>query len=292
MHLGGKRQVVVPPELGFGEAGAGTVIPPNATLLLELELDSFRTPPKPEDIAEADYTTTDSGLQYYNLEEGDGETPEAGDLVSVEYVIWLQDGLTYVGSSEDQGQPFEFALGSGRVFPGWDEAVSTMRVGDKRQLVIPPELGLGEQGGGSVIPPNATLIMQVELVDIRKPAQIMELDDDQYEVTEGGVKYYDIKPGDGPAAESGMTLEVHYTGWLEDGTKFDSSLDAGRTFQFVLGAGMVIPGWDEGLVGMKVGGVRQLVIPSELAYGSTGAGGVIPPDATLIFQVELVSIGQ
>lgn len=105
-----------------------------------------------------------------------------------------------------------------------------------------------------------------------------------------GLRYRDFARGSGPAAASGDTVQVHYTGCLTDGTKFDSSHDRGQPFQFVLGTGMVIPGWDEGLQGMKPGARRRLVIPSDLAYGSRGAGSVIPPDATLIFDVELISV--
>jgi FKBP-type peptidyl-prolyl cis-trans isomerase len=97
--------------------------------------------------------------------------------------------------------------------------------------------------------------------------------------------------GDGPEAETGQQVTVHYTGWLLDGTKFDSSLDRGAPFSFLLGSGGVIAGWDEGVAGMKVGGSRQLLIPADLAYGETGAGGgAIPPGATLLFEVELLEI--
>ena len=100
----------------------------------------------------------------------------------------------------------------------------------------------------------------------------------------------DIVVGTGAEAKSGDTVTVHYTGWLTDGTKFDSSVDAGQPFQFPLGQGYVIQGWDEGVAGMKVGGKRKLIIPPDMGYGATGAGGVIPPNATLVFEVELVSI--
>lgn len=96
--------------------------------------------------------------------------------------------------------------------------------------------------------------------------------------------------GEGAEAIPGMTVEVHYTGWLDDGTKFDSSHDRNDTFSFKLGGGQVIQGWDQGVAGMKIGGVRKLTIPSGLGYGARGAGGVIPPNATLIFKVELVSV--
>ncbi|WP_421662578.1 FKBP-type peptidyl-prolyl cis-trans isomerase [Nitrospira sp. BLG_2] len=109
-------------------------------------------------------------------------------------------------------------------------------------------------------------------------------------ITPSGLKYIDQAIGTGDAAVAGKTASVHYTGWLENGTKFDSSVDRGQPFSFPLGAGRVIKGWDEGVQGMKVGGKRKLTIPSDLGYGSRGAGGVIPPNATLIFDVELLGV--
>jgi FKBP-type peptidyl-prolyl cis-trans isomerase len=106
--------------------------------------------------------------------------------------------------------------------------------------------------------------------------------------TNTGLKYIDEKVGDGAVAKSGDKVSVHYTGRLKDGTKFDSSVDRGQPFEFPLGAGRVIKGWDEGVAGMKVGGKRKLIIPPELGYGARGAGGVIPPNAELHFDVELL----
>jgi FKBP-type peptidyl-prolyl cis-trans isomerase len=108
--------------------------------------------------------------------------------------------------------------------------------------------------------------------------------------TDSGLKYQELKVGTGDEAKAGATLEVHYTGWLKDGKKFDSSVDRNASFSFKLGAGMVIKGWDEGLVGMKVGGKRKLIIPPQLGYGERGAGDVVPPNAEMIFEVELLKI--
>lgn len=108
--------------------------------------------------------------------------------------------------------------------------------------------------------------------------------------TPSGLQYEDLAEGTGTAAKAGDSVEVHYTGWLTDGTKFDSSLDRGRPFAFPLGAGQVIKGWDEGVAGMKPGGKRKLKIPATLGYGARGAGGVIPPNAELIFEVELLRV--
>jgi FKBP-type peptidyl-prolyl cis-trans isomerase len=105
-----------------------------------------------------------------------------------------------------------------------------------------------------------------------------------------GLKVEQLKSGTGPAAKAGQTVKVHYTGWLTDGRKFDSSLDRNQPFSFVLGAGQVIRGWDLGVAQMKVGDKVKLTIPSDLAYGPDGYPGVIPPAATLVFEVELLSV--
>ena len=114
--------------------------------------------------------------------------------------------------------------------------------------------------------------------------------DEKVITTKSGLKYVELKEGTGDEAKAGQTVEVHYTGWLKDGTKFDSSKDRNKPFEFKLGAGKVIKGWDEGVAGMKVGGKRTLVIPPDLGYGARGAGGVIPPNATLKFEVELLDV--
>ncbi len=291
MQEGGQAMLVIPSDLAYGEYGSGDVIPPNATLIFEVELVSVSpgAPNSPTAVNESDYVLTDSGLKYYDFEVGDGPTPQVGEIVLLHYTGWLGDGIKF-DSSLDHGQPLGFALGVGQMIPGLDEGAATMQVGGKRQVVIPPELAYGEQGAGDVIPPNAILIFELELLSISpgSPDSPIEVDESDYVVTDSGLKYYDIEVGDGPTPQLGQMVSVHYTGWLADGLKFDSSLDRGQPISFPVSMGQMMPGFDEGVATMNIGGKRQLVIPPELAYGEQGAGGVIPPNATLIFEVELV----
>ncbi|MGB0381904.1 MAG: FKBP-type peptidyl-prolyl cis-trans isomerase [Alphaproteobacteria bacterium] len=208
--------------------------------------------------------------------EGNGVVAKTGMMVDVHYVGSLEDG-TQFDNSRDRGSPLRFVLGEGQVIPGWEQGIEGMKVGEQRTLVIPPHLAYGARGAGNVIPPQATLTFKVELMDARYPPTV------------------DItiqKPGDGALAENGSTVDVHYVGTLEDGTEFDNSRKRGTPISFVLGMGQVIPGWEQGIEGMKVGEMRRLVIPSELAYGENGAGDSIPPNATLIFDVELMAVTQ
>ncbi len=228
------------------------------------------------------------GLLIDDTVPGTGAEAQAGQPVTVHYTGWLHDPTAPDGrgkkfdSSKDHGEPFVFELGAGRVIQGWDQGVQGMKVGGTRVLTIPPELGYGTRGAGGAIPPNATLVFEVEL--LAEPERVP-------------LQYDDVVEGSGAEAVAGQRVSVHYTGWLHDpaqadgrGKKFDSSKDRGQPFRFQLGGGEVIRGWDDGVQGMKVGGTRVLVIPPELGYGPRGAGGVIPPNATLVFEVDLLGV--
>ena len=213
----------------------------------------------------------DSKLKIVDDKVGTGDEAKKGDIVEVHYTGKLKDGTKF-DSSRDRKDPFVFQLGAGMVIKGWDQGVAGMKVGGTRQLTIPAELAYGKEGRPPVIPPNSELTFDIELLRVI------------------AVKVVDDKVGTGAEAKKGDTVEVHYTGKLKDGTKFDSSRDRKDPFVFKLGAGMVIKGWDQGVVGMKVGGLRKLIIPSDLAYGKEGRPPVIPPDSELTFDIELLKI--
>ena len=239
--------------------------------------DTSNSTPTPSTVVTA------SGLQYQNLNYGTGYAFTSGDIVDVDYVAYLQDGNVKFESTLDPGgTPIEFAPGRKETISGLEEGVSGMRVGGERRLIIPPDLGYGLTGKPPLVPANAVLIYYVRLVQVKPLAP-----------TDSGLQYIDLTVGTGATPKAGDTLVVNYTGWLLDGTKFDSSLDPGRTpFEFKIGQDPpeVIAGWEEGLLTMNVGGKRKLIIPPELAYGEAGQGAEIPPNSTLIFDIELLQI--
>lgn len=295
MQVGSKRQVVLAPELAYGAEGYEGIVPDNSTLIFEMEVVRIfaKVTDKPTEVNDDEFTGTDSGLNYYDVEVGEGDSAKDGDIVDVLYSGWFADGTKFDGSL-DRDFPIRFTLGAGQVIAGWDEGISSMQVGGKRQLVLPPALAYGDGGYGNLIPGDTTLIFEVELVDLlpQAPDKPAEINNDDFSRTDSGLKYYDLEVGEGDSPQAGDVIDVHYTGWLLDGSKFDSSLDRGFPFSFVVGEDQVIAGWEEGFRTMKPGGKRQLVVPSALAYGDAGYEGVIPGGATLIFEVELVGVQE
>ena len=223
--------------------------------------------------------------------------------------------------------PFSFIIGVGKVIKGWDQGLIGMHIKGKRTLIIPASLAYGERPRPN-IPPNSNLMFDIELLNIvprgdegktgttstslsgqstapapapvPPPAPVAPVFLDAkapLPATTTDLILIDTLVGSGKVAEAGIPVSVHYTGWLYDankpggkGTAFDSSVDRNQPFNFPLGGKRVIRGWDEGVAGMKVGGKRTLIIPPQFGYGERGAGGVIPPNATLIFDVQLIAV--
>ena len=238
--------------------------------------------------------TTASGLKVKITEKGNGKQVIKGDKVTAHYTGTLEDGKKF-DSSKDRNQPFSFKVGTGQVISGWDEGFQLLSIGDKATCTIPSNLGYGANGAAGVIPPNATLFFDVEVLDaVASPAPKAAV---PYDVTgldtikmQSGLRFLKVESGTGEKAQQGKYVSVHYTGYLMDGKKFDSSVERGEPIEFQLGKGMVIKGWEEGIELMHVGDKMRFIIPSELAYGEKGAPGAIPANATLIFDCELVGV--
>ena len=251
------------------------------------------------------------------------ETATPDSAVLVNYTGWLYDASKPDGkgvkfdSSEGRQTPLGFFIGAGKVIKGWDRGIVGMKIGGKRTLIIPPALAYGDTERPR-IPANSTLIFDVELfnivgqrdnstqpaaapaVPVAAPVVLNVPAKGPLPQAPTQITAIDQAVGEGPAAVTGNEVLVHYTGWLYDpakpegkGNKFDSSRDRDQLFRFKLGGARVIKGWDLGVVGMKVKGKRTLIIPAEFGYGARGAGnGLIPPGATLIFDIELVELPQ
>ncbi len=215
--------------------------------------------------------------------DGDGIAAESGWLLAIAYTGWIYEpsaadnkGTQWISIPADT--PLTFRLGIGQVIAGVDEGLLGMRVGGTRRLVIPPDMAFGE-AGNSLVPGNATIILEIELI---------AADEVPFSTT-------DLVLGEGDEAVNGDYLEVAYSGWIYDliadgnkGHLFDSAA-ADSAYFFTLGAAEVIIGWDLGVLGMRVGGRRRLVLPHQLAYGAEG-NNAIPEYATLLFEVELLAI--
>jgi peptidylprolyl isomerase len=266
MKKGGVRRVALAAKDLFAEIPPGAPISPDQAFFLEVKiLDVFP--------AEAfDITTTKPGT-------GD-KAATKGDAVMVHYVGKLEgfDSKNVFDSSRERNMPFTLKLGTSQVIPGWEKGLEGMKKGEVRRLSIPHYLAYGDKAQGEKIPAKSRLFFEVELVDFVAP---------------GELKQTVTKPGKGEGIVAGQTGNFHYTGWT-DGfngkAKFDSSKDRGTPIKVQLGAGQVIQGWDQGLVGMKPGEVKRLEIPYNLGYGEQGKPPAIPGYATLYFEVEFVGL--
>ena len=214
-------------------------------------------------------------LKFETVASGVGDkTAGNGDILLVNYSgsLYSHDSGSIFDSTKEHGRPFACRLGENRVIPGWEIGLQGMRKGEVRRLTIPHYLAYGVEKKDRV-PARSTLYFEVELLQF---------------ITEGNLETDIVRQGVGSPLRGGDSGKFHYTGWL-DGfgqNKFDSSLDRGKPFEVAVGKGKVIKGWDQGLVGMKPGEVRRLVVPWNLAYGASGRPPKIPSYATLYFEVE------
>lgn len=251
--------------------------------------------------------TLESGLQYLDDSLGTGREAKAGDLVSIHFKGWMvpkdtagelfsdwsideSKKMLSLGDSKMRNQPIKFVLNTGSFIKGTDEGIVGMKAGGMRTMIIPSKLAYGEAGVGFV-PPNTDLKVVVELLEVKDKgvAKMWDVDSTLFKTTASGVKYAVISDGDGPTIEAGKVITVHYSGYLQDGTLFDSSVERDEPIQFVVGQGQVIPGWDEGLQLLKKGDKARFIIPPQLGYGEMALE-KIPANSTLIFDTEIVDV--
>jgi peptidylprolyl isomerase len=249
---------------------------------------------------DAELKTLSDGLQFATIAEGGGATPRVGDQVTVNYSGWLKDGELFDSSLKEGRTPFQFILGQGGVIKGWDEGVKLMKVGGLYRLVIPPELAYGDQANGS-IPANSTLVFDISVVSAGTPSitpsptPVPTVDstpppiDAQPTTLPDGVQFLTITEGQGNQVQPHDHVSVEFQGWVLGGGQFaDSTTPGSPALDFIVGEQQVIPGFDEGVQLMRVGGQYRLIIPPELAFGSAGTGPV-PANSTVIFDVTVVS---
>ena len=205
---------------------------------------------------------------------GDGDQAVFGKRVMIHATGSLLDG-TIFDTSYTKNHPYIFTIGMDQVIEGWDAGVIGMRVGGQRILTVPPRMAFGIESS-DIIPSNATVVYEIELLKVDEP-------------TELGIEI--LREGEGDEINVGSVIQVHYVGSFGDATVFDSSIEKARPLTFTLGTNEVILGWDQGLIGMKQGEQRRLVIPPALAYGEQGSlDGAIPGNTTVVFFVELLEI--
>jgi len=295
MKIGEVRSLKIPATLAYGNNQVGP-IPANSDLLFEVELISAQKALDPDILPEPaalKWKTLRPGIEIFNEKEGSGAELHTGMELTFHYTGWLSNGHKF-GSSKDLGKPSKAVLGMGKLVKGLELGLESLKQGGARWLRISPSMAYGPVAMTN-IPPNSTLIFRIQADAVEfdeKLAASMDFfpNADIIKWIDGpeGLKYYIEREGVGTPVNAGNVIRAHYTGWLSDGTKFDSSRDRNEPISLELGAGRVIRGWDLGLAGMKPGEKRLLLIPPSLGYGSRG-GGPIPPDATLIFAVELVN---
>lgn len=252
-----------------------------------------------------DSVTLKSGLKYSEVKVGTGAEAKNGDLVEIHFKGWMIKDSSdlfsdwsvdstkkadLIADSYAMNQPMKFVLGTDSFIKGSEEGIVGMKAGGQRAIVIPSNLAYGPQGMGP-IPPNTSIRVLVELVSTKEAvtAKMWDVDSTLFKTTASGLKYAIINEGEGELVAKEKQVTVHYSGFLLDGTKFDSSVERDEPFTFVAGVGQVIPGWDEGVQLMKKGSKARFIIPSNLAYGDRDLG-KIPPNSALIFDVELLDI--
>lgn len=289
---GGAIVLIVPPKLGYG-AKEYNGVKPNSILIYEISLiqvDRGETI-KPFKTNGLELVKSKSKFKYYVVEKGQGKQVNKGDNAYVHYTGFLNDGSIF-DSSHKKGKAVRITVGGGQVFKGWDMGLELMTEGSKFRFVFPAKLAYGKKGFKNIVPPNATITMDIELIEITPEIHVAKWNATEKDTieTESGLKYIVFNEGVGEFINTDEVVEVHYSGYFLNGDLFDSSVKREEPIKFPVGAGVVIDGWDEGVKLMKKSAKFQFIIPAHLAYGEDGAPPQIPSDTPLIFDIEVVSI--
>lgn len=231
---------------------------------------------------------TKSGLRYTIHKNGIGERPEVGEKIKIHFTGQLKDGQVFA-SSHKREAPVVFQLGVGQVIKAWDEFFQLVNEGTEATLEVPPNLAYGDQRMANV-PPNSTLIYHLEFLEVLNPPIPFDVANKDTIFLENGLKYIRVNSTGNQKAEAFRKVTVDYTGYLENGNIFDSSVERGFPISFELGKQQVISGWDFGVQQMRVGEKFRFIVPPNLAYGEKGLLPLIEPGATLIFDIELLKI--
>lgn len=288
---GGQINLIVPPSQGYGDMDIPD-IPKNSTLHFELKLvqtDSF-PPIKPFDVKGVKKHKTPSGITYYCIEPGLGNHAKKGDNVYIHYTGWLPDGSIYT-STRNTGNARRFSAGTGETFEGMDSALMLMPEGAKYRFNIPYQLAFGDKGYANRIPPKTDVTLDIEMVRISPEKKIKKWDASGRDTikTASGLRYIVLDPGYGPRIEPDNIVTADYSAFYKD-SLFDSSVKRESPIRYPAGAGIVIEGWEEATLLMRKGARFQLIVPSNLAFGSDGAEYGLPADAELIFDVEIIDV--
>ncbi len=289
---GGTIHLTVPPHLGYGGmAIAG--IPENSTLHFKIkviQVDVFE-PIKSLDTNGTTANKLPNGIVYYAVQNGHGQPASKGDNVYVHYTGWLPDGSIY-SSTIHSGSPTRFTAGCGETIEGLDTAFLLIPEGGKYKFMIPWNLAFGEKGYGNRIPPKTDITIDIEMVHISKEIMVEKWDASGHDTlsTASGLRYIVFDAGDGEQILRNSIVTAHYSGYLPDGTLFDSSVKRESPIRYPVGAGIIIDGLDEASLLMRRGSRFQLLIPSNLAYGEEGLPPTIPANADLVFDVEILDV--
>ncbi|XP_061605948.1 peptidyl-prolyl cis-trans isomerase FKBP10 isoform X1 [Phyllopteryx taeniolatus] len=258
-----RRRITVPPHLAYGSVGTGGVIPPDAILVYDVLL--------------LDIWNSQDKIQIRSLSKPErcARAAAASDFVRYHYNGTLLSGKTFL-SSHAKNATYDTYLGQGDLIAGMEEGLLGMCVAERRIVIVPPFLAYGEKGHGSVVPPQATLVFDVLMVDVFNPK-----DDLVVEVQE-------VPEGCERRSAVGDFIRYHYNGTFQDGTAFDSSYKRNSTYNTYVGRGYVIAGIDRALEGLCMGEKRKVVVPPHLAYGGEGVGELIPGSAVLVFHIHVL----